>query len=109
MSHPDQQYPSDDEALEESYQPDDEAPVLVLTSPWAMSSFVLALLSFALIGTVLGGPVAILAVVCGHSARQQIKTGLRGGANWALCGLIIGYMVLAAKVFITIIMTVISG
>jgi hypothetical protein len=109
MNRPDEQLqPSDDEALEEFYPPAEEAPTLVLTSPWAVSSFVVGLLSFFLIATPLCLPVAILAVVFGHSARKQIRTGLRGGSSWAMCGLIVGYMVLVARISISIIMTYVS-
>jgi hypothetical protein len=66
----------------------------LLTSPWAVASFALGLLSL-LLALTLGGYVALLAVIAGHVGRRDVKNGLRAGGGWATGGLILGYFVLA--------------
>ena len=70
----------------------------VQTSPLALWSLVLGLLSFPLLGL-----TAIPAVICGHLARGRIKrsAGALGGGGLAIAGLITGYLMTAVIMLAT--------
>lgn len=79
---------------EEGYDEQEPAERLAV-SPWAIASFALAVAALFLVAN-FGSLFAILAVICGHAARHDIKRGLKAGRNWALSGLILGYFLLVA-------------
>ncbi|HZN36223.1 MAG TPA: GYF domain-containing protein [Pirellulaceae bacterium] len=68
------------------------------TSPMAVASFILGLLGFTLIGS-------ILAIVFGHIALSQIRQsqGKLGGKGLAIVGLVLGYLVVVTSVIAAIV------
>jgi hypothetical protein len=83
-----------DEILKEFAPPTPIDESKLLTSPWAVASFVLGLVGLPLVAG-LGAYVAILAIVAGHVGRREIRNGLRAGRGWATAGLILGYSTFA--------------
>lgn len=71
----------------------------VETTPLAIWSLVLGLLSFILLGL-----TSIPAVICGHIALGQIKrsAGALGGGGLAIAGLITGYLMTAVFILATL-------
>jgi hypothetical protein len=55
------------------------------TNGWAIASLVFALLWMAWMGS-------LAAVVCGHIALRQIRTGRQAGRGLAIAGLALGYL-----------------
>ena len=82
------------------------------TSGLAIASLVCGILSLPAIFclSVIGIPVALAAVVCGHMARAQAKAsnGACGGSGMAFAGLILGYtcLLLALAVFLLFILVI---
>ena len=73
-------------------------PAAPQTSPMAVASFVLGLLGFTLIGSV-------LAIVFGHIALAQIRQsqGKLSGKGLAITGLVLGYLVVVTSVIAAIV------
>lgn len=65
-------------------------PPTTPTSGYATASLVLGLATF-----VTGGITGVLAVIFGHLATRETKTGARGGHGMAITGLILGYLAIA--------------
>lgn len=68
------------------------------TSGAATASLVLGIVGIT-IGWCLMGIPCILAVIFGHLALNEIKTGAKGGNGQAIAGLIMGYIALVPTVF----------
>jgi hypothetical protein len=62
-------------------------PPVVPTSGYATASLVLGLATFVTMGI-----SGVLAVIFGHFAISETKTGARGGHGMAITGLILGYL-----------------
>ncbi|NJM05197.1 DUF4190 domain-containing protein [Candidatus Gracilibacteria bacterium] len=67
---------------------------IIPNSPLAIVSLVFGILAWVLILPLVG---ALVAVVCGHLARGEVRraNGSVGGADLAMAGLILGYSQLA--------------
>ena len=81
------------------------APIAAVpTSPMAVTSLVLGLLSWMVLPLI----GAIAAVVCGHIARRDIRLsrGALGGDGLAVAGLVLGYahLVLAVIAIVVVIL-----
>jgi hypothetical protein len=74
------------------------APAAVTIAPMAVASFILGLLGFTLI-------TSLLAVVFGHIALSQIRQGggKLGGKGLAITGLVLGYLVIIPSVIVAIV------
>jgi hypothetical protein len=66
------------------------------TNPLAIASIVCGMVALVL------GPLALLAIVSGHIARGQVHRTGEGGRGMAPAGLILGYLVLAVGIAITV-------
>lgn len=81
---------------------------VVPTSGWATASLV-----FAILGLVTGcctfGIFSIAAVLCGHIALTETKTGYRSGHGLAMAGLIMGYLIVVPAVVLSIMAVFGSG
>ncbi len=77
------------------------------TSGLAITSLVLALVSFCGFGILTSVP----AVICGHIALGRINqsNGAIGGRGLALAGLIIGYIVIAINIIVLIMLIAAPG
>jgi hypothetical protein len=86
-------------------------PLYVVTPPTsgvATTSMVLGI-----IGIVTGccsfGLLSLAAIICGHVAMSQTKTGQVGGRGMAVAGLVLGYIVLAPAIVLSFWMLVGGG
>jgi hypothetical protein len=68
-------------------------PPVVPTSGYATASLIFGLATF-----VTAGITGILAVIFGHLATRETKSGARGGHGMAITGLILGYLSVAGWV-----------
>lgn len=71
------------------------------TSGWATASLVTGILG-VLIGCCSFGIPSILAVVFGHLALRETRTGARGGHGMAIAGLILGYLLVVPMIFLSV-------
>ena len=73
----------------------------------AITSFVLALVSFCGFGIL----TSIPAVICGHLALSKISqsNSAIGGRGLAMAGLIIGYIVIALNIIVAIVLLAAPG
>jgi Domain of unknown function (DUF4190) len=67
------------------------------TNSLAVVSLAAAVASYLLPHPFVG---ALIAVICGHAARSQIRRSAEAGAGLALAGLILGYLHLAVTVLL---------
>lgn len=74
----------------------------VPTSGLATTSLVFGLIG-ALVGWCSLGLPSMIAILFGHLARPQTKTGERGGNGMAITGLILGYLVAIPVIIVAII------
>jgi hypothetical protein len=78
------------------------------TSGVATTSMILGI-----IGIVTGccsfGLLSLAAIICGHVAMSQTKTGQFGGRGMAVAGLVLGYIVLAPAIVLSFWMLVGGG
>lgn len=83
---------------------------LVATYPPATNGLATASLIFGIgswfVCPFVGG---VVAVICGHMAHSQIKQTGEGGGGLATAGLVLGYLHLAAAVFVVIFSIVVFG
>lgn len=88
--------------------PYQQVPMVVPTSGWATSSLV-----FAVLGLVTGcctfGVFSAAAVLCGHIALRETKSGQRSGHGMAVGGLIMGYLIVGPALAISIMAVFGSG
>ena len=67
------------------------------TNSLAIVSLAAAIASYLLPHPFVG---ALIAVICGHAARRQIRRSGEGGGGMAMAGLILGYVHLAATILL---------
>lgn len=77
-------------------------PVIAPTSGWATASLV-----FAILGMITAcctfGVFSAAAVMCGHVALGETRSGQRSGRGMAVAGLIMGYLVIGPAIALSII------
>jgi type IV pilus assembly protein PilA len=88
----DLQYQSANPGFGPGYAAPPSAGLAIASMVVGILSLPLSLVSFCLWW--ISGPVAIIAVILGHAAKAQIRSGRAGGAGMATAGLVCGYIAL---------------
>lgn len=76
-------------------------PAVVPTSGYATASLILGLTTF-----LTGGISGILAVIFGHLATRETKSGARAGHGMAIAGLILGYLAIAGWILFLFLLSI---
>lgn len=76
-------------------------PSVVPTSGFAIASLILGLATF-----LTGGISGIFAVVFGHLAARETKSGARNGHGMAVAGLILGYVAIAGWILFLLLLSI---
>lgn len=78
------------------------------TSGLAVTSGIMGIVGI-LGGWCLCGIPCILAIVLGHLATRETRSGARGGHGWAMTGLVTGYLVVGPAILFSIFYVFLGG
>lgn len=80
-----------------------EPPLIRPTSGWATASMVLGIIGLLAVCLIIP---SLLAILFGHQALRETKSGIRGGHSQAVAGLITGYLGVVPGVIMVVTWTI---